>query len=177
MSLSEKKVLFIIPNKNFRDKELIEPRRILENNKVKTNIASKTNEICIGMLGTKITPNLTLDKVIINEYEAIIFIGGSGSTIYWNDKTALNLAKEAYLKGKLLCSICLASGTIANTGLLKGKNATGWIDTKELIEKTGGKYTGKDLEISGRIITAIGHQVSKQFGEAILKFLENKIDN
>lgn len=174
MDLSGKIVLFIIAPKNFRDEELIEPRRILENNKAKTLVASNTISTCNGMLGSRITPNLTLDKVNVNDYDLIVFVGGQGSTIYWNDRSALDIAKETYLKGKLIGSICLGSGILANAGIFKGKNATGWIDTKELVEKHGGKYTGNDVEVSGRIISAVGPQAAKQFGEALAKALENK---
>ena len=177
MGLSEKKVLFIIPNKSFRDEEFLEPRRILESNKVKTSIASKSLDFCSGMLGAKVTPNLTLDKIIINDYDAIIFVGGSGSNIYWNDKLALSIAKESYLKGKIVGSICLASGTLANAGLFKGKKATGWEDTKELIEKNGGLYTGKDIEVDGRLISAVGPKAARIFGEEIVKALKHEFED
>lgn len=174
MAIKEKKVLFIIPQTNFRDEELIEPRRILESNKIRTLTANSTGKTSNGMLGSKIEPNLTLDKVNVNDFDAIIFIGGSGSTAYYTDKTAINIAKEAYLKGKIVASICLASGVLAIAGLLKGKNATGFETTKELIEKNGGIYKGTNIEISNRIITARDPQSAKEFGEAILKALEVK---
>ena len=174
MDLIKKRVLFIIAPKNFRDEELVEPRRILEKYRAKTSVASNTMDVCTGMLGTKVTPNFTFEKVNVNDYDLIVFVGGQGSTIYWNDRNALDLAKEANLKGKLVASICLASGILANAGIFKGKNATGWEDTKALIEKNGGKYTGSDVEVSGRIISSIGPKAAKQFGEALAKALESR---
>ncbi len=175
MDLNGKNVLFIIAPKNFRDEELLEPRRILEGYKAKTAIASNTLNPCNGMLGAKITPKLTLDKINVNDYDAMVFIGGSGSTIYWNDRTAISVAKESNLKGKIIASICLASGTLANAGVFKGKDATGWPDTKELVEKNGGFYTGSDLEVSGRVISAKGPSAAKKFGEALAKALESNL--
>ncbi len=177
MDLTEKKILFIIAPKNFRDEELTEPRRVLESYKAKTLVASNTLSTCTGMLGAKVTPNLTLDKVKVNDYDAIVFVGGQGSTIYYEDKTALSIAKESNLKGRLTCAICLASGTLANAGVFKGKNATGWPDTEVLVERNGGVYTGSDLEVSGRVITAKGPSAAKKFGEAIAKALENKSED
>ena len=174
MDLTGKKVLFIIAPKNFRDEELTEPRRVLEGYKAKTLVASNTLSTCTGMLGAKVTPNLTLDKVQVYDYDAVIFVGGSGSTVYYEDKTALSIARESNLKGRLTCSICLASGTLAGAGVLKGKDATGWPDTKVLVERNGGIYTGRDVEVSGRVITAKGPAVARQFGEAIAKALANK---
>ncbi len=171
MDISRKRALFIVADKGFRDEELLEPKKILEDYKVRIVIANSSGKESRGMLGSRQEASTAINKVDINDYDAVIFIGGSGSTMYWNEKTALNIAKEAYLKGKLVCSICLASGTLANAGILRGKKATGWPDTKELIMKNGGEYTGKDIEISGRIITASGPKAAVRFGEEIVKAL------
>src|SRR3989338_9983398 len=128
------------------------------------------------MLGARVTPTLTLDKIKVNDYDAIVFVGGQGSTIYWNDRNAIDIAKEANIKGKVVASICLGSGILANAGIFKNKNATGWPETKEVIKKNGGSYTGKHVEVSGRIISALGPMDAKIFGEAIAKALENRIE-
>ncbi len=175
MDLSNKRVLFIIAPENFRDEELLEPKKVLENCKCKIVIANNNGKTSRGMLGSRVDVHTTTNKADVNDYDTIIFVGGAGSTVYWNDKTALNIAKEAYLKGKVVASICLASGTLANAGIFRGKNATGWPDTKSLIEKNGGTYTGKDLEISGRVISAKGPSAAKKFGEAIAKVLEKNV--
>ena len=171
MDLSTKRVLFIIAPKDFRDEEFFEPKKTLEDNKVRIVIANSTGKTSRSMFGERVEPTTILDKINVNEYDAVIFIGGSGSVVYWEDKHAIHIAKEAYLKGKIVCSICLASGILANSGILSGQNATGWPETKTLVEKNGGTYTGKDLEISGRLITALGPKAATKFGEAIVKAL------
>ncbi len=171
MDLKGKIILFIVAPENYRDEELSEPRRILEGYNAKTVVASKNTKIARGMLGGKVTVNLGLSDVKVSEYDAIVFVGGSGCTIYWNDKNAINIAKEAYLKGRVVGAICLASGTLANAGLLNRIEATGWGETKQLIEGNGGIYTGSGVEISGKIITAQGPKNAKEFGEAIAKAL------
>lgn len=175
MDLSNKRVLFIISSENFRDEELLEPKKVLESYKARIVITNNTGKTSKGMLGARVDVHTTINKVDVNDYDAIIFVGGSGSTVYWNDKIALNIAKEAFLKGKVVASICLASGTLANAGIFKGRNATGWPDTKILIEKNGGTYTGKDLEINGRLISAKGPSAAVKFGEAIAKALEKNV--
>lgn len=175
MGLDKKRVLFILAEKNFRDEEFLKPKDILKEKKLRIDIANTTGKDSIGMLGARTEVNLTLNKVAVNDYDAVIFIGGSGSKVYFDDKLALSIAKEAYLKGKIVCSICLASGILANAGVLSGKKATGWIDTKTLIEKSGGTYTGTDLEVSGRVITASGPKTATKFGEAILKSLSQNV--
>ncbi len=174
MDLKKKRCVFILAQRGFRDEEAIESKKVLESYGCRTVIANINGNECVGMLGTRIEPGQMIKDITINEYDAFIFVGGSGSTAYWTDKIALNIVKEAYLKGKIIAGICLGVGTLAHAGIIKGKNMTGWKDTKEIIEKNGGIYTGKPLEVSGRIITALGPKESKQFGEAIAKALETK---
>ena len=169
MNLKDKKVLFILAN-NFREEELFEPRRISESYNIKTFIASK-DKVCKGVLGKMINVDFLFNQVNISDYDAIIFVGGPGSIIYWNDKNVLDIAKESYLKGKLTCSICLATGTLANSSIVKNHKVTGWLDTKDLVIKNSGIYTGNNIEVDGRIITALGPQYAKDFGEAIVKAL------
>ena len=171
MNLRNKNILFIVPPKDYRDEELIEPRRLLESYNAKTFISSKNVKESKGILGSRIAVNLDLEEVKVSEYDAIVFVGGIGSKLYWEDKTAINIAKEAKIKGKIVSSICLATGILANAGLLKGIKAAGWEDTKSLVEKNGGTYTENGIEVSSRIITAQGPKYAKEFGEAIAKAL------
>jgi len=175
MNLKGKNILFVISQKNFRDEELFDTRLTLENYGAGTKIASNQIGEATGMLGKKTKIDLTLDKVLVSNYDAIIFIGGSGSVVFYNDKKALDILKEAKLRGKVIGGICLASGTLANAGILKGINSTGWDDTEDIIENLGGIYTGKDVEVSGRIVTAKGPKNAKKFGEEIAKTLSKDL--
>lgn len=172
MSSKLKRILFILAPKDFRDEEFFGPRDILDKNGFKTEIANSTGTTSRGVLGGRAEPNLTLDKVSVNDYDAVVFVGGAGCTVYFNNKKAINIAKEAYFKGRLVCSICLATGILANAGLLRDKKATGFSSTKEMVEKDGGIFTGKDVEISGRIITASGPKSAAEFGRTIANELK-----
>jgi|SRR3989344_2616181 len=171
MDLKGKKVLFILSSRNFRDEEFLEPKKILENLGVNITIVNETGRESVGMLGTRVEPNLNLDKVIVNDYDAIIFVGGSGSTVYWNNQKAMNIIKEAKIKGKVVAAICMATGTLAKAGILKGKEATGWDDAEEVIVQNGGKYTAEDIVINGRVITAYGPKQANKFGLEIARLL------
>jgi protease I len=41
-----------------------------------------------------------------------------------------------------------------------------------LLEKKGVKYTGRNVEVDGKIVTANGPEAAEEFGKAILKLLE-----
>jgi len=168
----QKNVLMIIANKNFRDEEFEEPYKILSKIANITIASSSLNE-AKGMFGKVVKPNLTIDKVDIKNYDAIIFVGGSGATEYFENSAAMEIARKAYENDKIIGAICIAPVILANSGILNGKKATVWNGKfVEMLEEKGVIYTGKDVEVDGKIITANGPNAAKKFGEEIYEMLQ-----
>jgi protease I len=171
--LKEKKVLMIIAERNFRDEELLKPRKILEDRGVKVTVASTSLNNVRGMLGATVKPDILLSSVKVQDYDVITFVGGSGASQYWNDPLAHSIAQAMVEKGKILCAICIAPVTLANAGVLSGKKATVFSSEVSKLEAKGAIYTGKPVQVEGKIITGEGPQAAEQFGKAIIKALEN----
>lgn len=169
-------VLFIIAQKDFRDEELFDTEEVIKNAGFKVEIASKTVGIKKGMLGGTANADIALGEVNISNYKAIIFIGGSGASAYFDNAAALSIAKMASSQGKILGAICIAPVILANAGVLKGKRATVWDDPlhtySSKLKAKGAKYTGEEIEQDGKIITADGPNASEKFGEAIVNALK-----
>ncbi len=167
------KVLLIIAPENFRDEELLHTKEELERAGVKTTIASaKTGEVK-GMLGAKVKPNLKLEQVRVDEYDAVAFIGGSGASVYFDDDRAMSIAKEAFRRGKTTCAICIAPVILANAGVLKGKQATVWDGSLvNKIEDGGAKFVDRAVVVDGKVITANGPAAAREFGRTIAKALK-----
>ena len=161
----------IIASSNFRDEEYKEPREILEAQGAKVTVASSTLKGGRGMLGLFVQPDILLNQVEVKDYDAILFIGGSGSSEYWNDKTAHGIAQEAVKQDKVLGAICIAPVTLANAGVLKGKKVTVWPSEGMRIRNLGIQYIPSSVQVDGKIITADGPKSAKAFGEAIVKTL------
>jgi protease I len=172
MSLVGKSVLMIIASNNFRDEEYLHPREVLENEGAKITIASSTKKEATGMLGTKVVPDILIDEVDIDDYDAVIFVGGSGANEYWENEKAHEIAKKAYEKSKVIGAICIAPVTLARAGLLKGKKATVYTSEIENIKKEGAIYTGNSVEVDGKIVTGDGPSAAKEFGEKIAELLK-----
>jgi protease I len=164
------KVLMIIAPKDFRDEEFFEPKEALEGEGAEITVASRTTDEVTGMKGAKVKPDITLDQANVNEYDAVIFVGGSGTSTYFDDARALAIAKEAHEKGKKICAICIAPVILANAGVLKGKRATAWNYEGE-IEKGGATYTGEPVEVDGNVVTAHGPEAARKFGQTIAREL------
>lgn len=166
------RVVMIIASKNFRDEEFLEPKKILEENGIEVIVASSSLSEAKGMLGAKVKPEILIGSIDVKDFDAVIFVGGSGSSEYWDSSLAHKIAKEANEQKKIIGSICIAPVTLANAGILKGKRATCWPSEAESLKAKGAIYTAKDLEVDGNIITASGPSVVKEFGEEILRRLE-----
>jgi protease I len=169
--IEEKKVLMIIASSNFRDEEYKEPREILEAQGAKVTVASSTLKGCRGMLGLYVQPDILLNQVEVKDYDAILFIGGSGASEYWNDKSAHGIVQEAVKQDKVLGAICIAPVTLANAGALKGKKVTVCPSEGIKLRNLGMQYIPSSVQVDGKIITADGPKSAKAFGEAVVKVL------
>jgi protease I len=164
-----KRVVFITSPKNFRDEEYYKPKNILVNMGIEVITASiKTGELT-GKFGLKTTSTLLIENINHDNFNAIVYIGGNGANIFFNNKHALKLVNDFYKQHKPIAAICIAGVILANAGVLKGKRATVFIDAKKSIIEMGAIYTGSSLEIDENIITANGPEVAELFGKAILK--------
>jgi protease I len=167
-----KTVALVIAEKVFRDEEYQVPKRILEQAGIQVLTVSTTLEKAEGKLGLIVKPDILLSDVMDRNLDALIFIGGGGSSQYFENSTAHELAWHFYNKGKVVGAICIAPVILANAGLLKGKKATVFPDGKERLESNQAVYTGNQVEIDGRIITGCGPEAAELFGRKLLALLE-----
>lgn len=166
-----KKIALIIAFEGFRDEEYSEPKQVFEQAGIEVTTVSLKIGTAKGKLGMPAKVDLTLNDLKVEDHDAVVFIGGPGSYGYYDDPTAHRIAKETLEKNKILAAICAAPGILSKAGVLKGKKATMFADDGTL-SKGGASYTGKGVEIDGRIITATGPKTARAFGEAILKAIQ-----
>lgn len=169
--ISKKRILMVIAPKNFRDEELFVPKRIFTLAGYKVVVASIKLSKAKGMLGGIVRPNILLKNVKLADYAAIVFVGGSGSTVYYDNSLARNIAVETVKKGKVLGGICLAPGIFAKAGILKGRHSTAFKTACPLLRSKGAKCSGAKLARDKKIVTASGPDVADQFADLILKTL------
>lgn len=167
----EKRVLMVIAPENFRDEEYREPREVLEALGWKVEVASTSLREARGMLGMTAKPDLLLEQAEDQDYDAVVFVGGSGSSCYWDDPRAHALARRMHEAGKVVGAICIAPVTLANAGLLRGKRATCWPEVQERLRQQEALYTGNPVEVDGRIVTGSGPHAARAFGETLARIL------
>jgi len=174
--LQGKKILMIIASQNFRDEELFKPRELFIKEGMEVILASSSLETSRGMLGGTSKPDILISEVKVEEFDVIIFVGGMGSSEYWDDPVAREIVKKAVSLDKLICAICIAPVTLANAGILDEKKATVFRSEVKAIKKKGAIYTGKAVEVDGNIITAEGPQAATEFGQTIIDALSKKME-
>jgi len=169
-----KKAVLIIASRNFRDEELFETKKVIENAGIGTVTASSKTGTITGMKGGKAEVTVLLKDVNVGDYDAVVFIGGIGAQEYFNDRTAQSIAKIAADKKKVLAAICIAPSILANAGLLNGVSATSFVSERVNLTAKGAKFTGADVQQDGLIITGDGPAAAKKFGETIVRALEKQ---
>lgn len=165
-------VLFIIAPNDFRDEEYFIPKEILEANGIGVITANLNGTPSRSMFGKIVHVDKDIYSVNPSDFDGIVFVGGPGASIYFNNKKAHELARTFYSEGKVVAAICIAPSILANAGILRNRRATAWPSERNNIN-TFGTYTGAAVEEDDNIITANGPAAAKVFGEAILnKILE-----
>ena len=173
-SAKVKRAVLIIASENFRDEELFETKRVLDAAGVETVIASSRTGLIRGMLGNIAEAGILVNQLTVDDYDAIIFIGGLGAKEYFNSPVALNIARQAVDKGKVLAAICIAPTVLANAGVLNGVRVTSFSSERVKLQKAGAQYTGAAVERDGLIITGSGPRAAGLFGKAIADALAGR---
>ena len=166
--LNIKRAVLIVPGADFRDEELTETRRILNEASIVTTVASSKIGPLKGTSGGLVASELTLDRVPVDDFDVVIFIGGPGAEEYFNNPAAIDIARQAADKRKVLAAIDTAPTILANAGVLRDLRATGFLTQREAIQKGGAKYTGAQVEREGLIITASGPLAVVPFARTIV---------
>ena len=163
--------VLIIASRKFRDEELFETKRVLDEAQIKTVIASTKAGLIKGVLGGSAQAEILVSELSVDDYDAIVFVGGPGAKEYFESPAALNIARQAAEKRKVLAAICIAPAVLANAGVLDGLRATSFFSVRGRLKAAGAEYTGGAVERDGLVITANGPKAANQFGRTIIEAL------
>ncbi len=176
--MNNARVLLIIAYEGFHHVEYGEPKRILKDTGFDIVTASNKAGDAIAKDGSTVKVDVTLEKVNINNYAGIFFIGGPGALEHLDNKTSYHIIQQAIKQNKPLGAICVSTRILAKAGVLTGKRATGWNGDGNLsgiYEELDVEYAVKeDIVVDDGIITAVGPAAAKEFGERIVALLQDK---
>lgn len=160
-------ILMVIAPEQFRDEEYSRPRTVLEDLGAWIVTASTRPGHCRGKLGMSAKADIALADADPADYVAVVFVGGGGAKVFFDDPAAHRLARTMHDAGKVVAAICIAPSTLAHAGLLDGVRATAFASQESDLREHGAIWTGEPVTVDGAIITANGPEAARSFGKAI----------
>lgn len=175
-SLESKKIAMVIAFRDFRDIEYFIPRDILRGAGAQIVTVSTKKGIAIGADGGEVEIDLAISEVNAANFDAVVFIGGSGMGSHLDNEEFQKIAKDAAKANKVVGAICIAPVLLVKAGVLSDKKATVWSNPMDksaikMLKEGNAKYVEEDVVVDGKIVTASGPPAAKEFAEALIKVL------
>ncbi|MFA5080499.1 MAG: DJ-1/PfpI family protein [Candidatus Paceibacterota bacterium] len=172
------KVALIIANKEFRDEEYTTIKDILISKGIKIYTFSNETGLALGRFGNEVEVKNNIKDLNVKNFDAIVFIGGSGALDYLNNDISYNLARSFLDNNKIVGAICISPVILAESGILKGKSATVWSSPMDksaiaILKKNMAKFNDLAVVVDGNIVTGRNCEASPEFALAIFSLLTN----
>lgn len=164
-------ILMVIAPAVFRDEEYAAPKQVLEARGARVTTASRQAGVCRGKLGMTAEATLAVTDADVTDYDAVVFVGGGGAEVFFDDPAAHALARAAADAELVLGAICIAPSVLARAGLLDGVHATAFPTQRDDLVAHGALWSDGPVEIDGRVVTANGPDAAPDFGLAIADLL------
>ena len=162
-------MVYLFLANGFEEVEAITPVDILRRAGVEVStvaVGDLLDKNVIGAHGIGITADISLTDINYDDIDAIILPGGMPGTRNLDESEEVRQAiKYCFDNDRLICAICAAPSVLGHLGLLKGKKATCFPGFER--ELHSAVFTGAEVTVDGKIITADGPGAAMKFGEAI----------
>lgn len=167
--MAEKKILMVVPPQGFHDEQYQVCRRMWEHCGHKVSVAS-LGGAARGEAGTAVSVDIAVKDVRSYDYDAIVFIGGEGVRLLFDDEPTRKLAKDA--KYKVMAASDKAVVLLSLAGALEDKKVTGSPDSVSWLLKGKAQYTGEPIRVDDKLITIRDTGMSQQLANAVVTALE-----
>ncbi|MBE7086678.1 MAG: DJ-1/PfpI family protein [Clostridiales bacterium] len=153
--------------------ESVTPIDVLRRAGVTVDVASVTGLNIVGSRGIKIQADKLVCDVDFADYDCVVVPGGMpGARIISENALAVKGIKEALFGGKVVGAICASPAVVlGENNLLGGKSAT-CFPAPDFIKVLGDRYTGKDVEVDGNLVTANGPLSAMEFALKLCEVLK-----
>lgn len=167
----------VIAFKDFRDEEYFVPKEILAKSGAQIKTAANKEGVAMGADGGQVPIDYLIQDVDLNNFDAVVFVGGPGCLANLDNENSYHLAKQAAAKNKVLAAICISSVILAKAGVLKGVKAKVWSSPMDksaikILQENGAVYMQESAVADDNIVTADGPAAAEEFAEALIKILK-----
>jgi protease I len=178
--LSSKRVLMLATD-GFENSELFEPRKALIDAGARVTLASIKTDPIRGVKNDSepadtITPDLTLDDVDTEDYDALVLPGGVGNPDKLRmEERAVEIVEEFMDDEKLVAAICHAPWLLVEADVVDGRRVTSWPSLRTDLANAGGEVEDEEVVVDGNLITSRNPDDIPAFNKAIVEALA-KVD-
>ena len=124
--------------------------------------------------GYGLEAGLKFDDVIVDEYAAVLVLGGRAPEYLRNNATLLEILREFDRQSKWIFAICHGVQVLAAAGLARGKRVTCYEHVRVEAEQAGATFIDEQAVCDGRIVTAQTWQSHPAFYRLIFAQLSGK---
>ncbi|MBI4268109.1 MAG: DJ-1/PfpI family protein [Chloroflexi bacterium] len=167
--MAEKKILMVVAPQGFHDEQYQICRQLWERRRYAVSVTS-LGKAARGQKGIAVPVDVIIKDVKSIDYEAVVFIGGEGTKILFDDEATRKMIEE--VKHKVLGASDRAVVLLSLAGVLEGKKVTGPPESVSWLVKGKAQYTGDPIRVEERLITIQDPAMSEEMAKAILKVLE-----
>jgi len=167
------RVLLVIANSDFQDREYDAVRNILSESGCKVMVSNSSGNESVGVNGTRVKPDLVYSEARVSDFECLVLIGGPGAKEYFEEPQLRTLVRNFDYAKRVVGAICIAPVILANAGLLKGKRATVWPDERQKLVDKGAIVEDVPVQVDGNIVTANGPDAAQEFARKLVEVLKS----
>ena len=178
--LSDARVL-ILATDGFERDELFKPREALLDAGATVLLASVGTDPIQGVVhdtekSDTIKPDMTLDEVDTDEFDALLLPGGVGNPDKMRlQERAVAIVQEFMDDGKPVAAICHAPWLLAEADVVDGRRLTSWPSVRTDLENAGADVVDEQVVVDGNLITSRKPDDIPAFNEALIKALEKEL--
>ena len=177
-SLPNARVL-IVATDGFEEWELFGPRQFLQQRGAEVVLASLKPDPIQATVhddpGKTIRPDLTVDDVKAEDFDALILPGGvrNPDTLRLHDNV-IDLIKSFARQGSPIGAICHGPWLLVEADLLRGRTATSWPSIRTDLRNAGANVVDQAAVTDGNIVTSRNPDDVEAFTNALIALIEDR---
>jgi protease I len=170
--------ILIVATDGFEEWELFGPREILQKRGAEVVLASLKRDPIQATIhddpGKTIRPDLTIDEVNADDFDALILPGGvrNPDTLRLHGNVIALISRFAE-QGKPIGAICHGPWLLVEADLLRGRTATSWPSIRTDLRNAGAKVVDEPAVTDANIVTSRKPDDVEAFTGALIDLVEN----
>jgi len=126
--------------------------------------------------GYQFMSDLDFTEVQVDDYDAVLVLGGRAPEYLRNDARVLEIVREFDRREKWVFAICHGVQVLASAGLTAGARVTAYENCRVDVEQAGGEYVADQQSVRhGRMVTGQTWQSHPEFYREVMSCLASGV--